>query len=341
MDTLNINLKELYRVIWKEKWLIIAITSVITLSGVAYALLAREEFGTHGKILPEVQGKGGSLGQFSGLAAIAGIDLSTMSGYMDAVRPDLYADVINSTPFFLSLLKHEVHTKENRKLTFDEFYHEIFENGKEVDEEDLIKYPVKEDGITLINLRDEYRLRSLKERINAVFDKKTGVITIYTLMPDPVVAAEVTKFAMEYLVDYVKNYRTQKMRQEVEYLKHQLDQSQKKYYSTQETKAKYSDEFRGMMLQSADIKRERLDLEYKISSTFYNEILKKYEEAQFKLHQETPVFAILEPPVAPAEKTKPRRTLIVLACMFFGGVLSTAIALIRKENYKLIFPVLF
>lgn len=335
-ENISIDFKALFRLIWKEKWWIILVTTVVTALGIAYALLAQEEFTTKGKILPEIQGKGaGNLSQFAGLASLAGIDLNSLGGSaVDAVRPDLYPDVITSTPFYLELFKTQVHTRDNQVMTFENYYHNILEKGKEPKEKLLKKYPVKEEGIILVNRLNEIRLKALRERITSGIDRKSGVITINVKMPDPVVAAETAKFAMEYLMEYVKNYRTEKLRQDVDYLSDQVDASRGKYHSSQEKKARYTDQFQDMRLQSADVQRERIDAEYRLSSTFYNELLKKLEEAKFKLHQQTPVFKILEPPVVPAKRTEPKRSVIAIASVIFGGVLGLALVLIRKENYK-------
>lgn len=219
-------------------------------------------------------------------------------------------------------------------MAFEQYFHEVIEEGKEPKEAFLKKYPVKEDGIIVVNRLDEARLKNLRQRISANIDKKSGVISINAKMPDPVVAAGITRFAMEYLMNYVKNYRTQKLRQDVDYLGQQVAASRGKYYSTQEKKARYTDQFQDMRLQSADVQRERIESEYRLSSSFYNELLKKYEEAKFKLHQETPVFQVLEPPVVPVLKSEPKRAVISLVFMILGGVMALGIVLIKGKNWK-------
>lgn len=338
-EEVRIDFQAFGELIRKEKWRIILITFIITALGVMYAFYAREEFETQGKILPEIQGKAaGGLSQFAGLASLAGIDLNSMGGGgVDAVRPDLYPDVITSTPFYLELFKIKIRTRENKEMTFEHYYHEVIEKGEKPKEKLLATYPVKEDGIIVINRLSEIRLKNLRERLNASIDKKSGVITISSKMPDPIVAAETAKFAMEYLMEYVKGYRTEKLRQDVNYLADQVSASRGKYYSTQEKKARYTDQFQDIRLQSADVQRERIESEYRLSSSFYNELLKKYEEAKFKLHQETPVFKVLEPPVAPAKKTEPKRVIIIAVCWVLGILIAVTAITLRKKQYKRIF----
>jgi uncharacterized protein involved in exopolysaccharide biosynthesis len=338
-EEIRFDLKALFQILWEEKWRVFLVTFVVVALGLCYALTKREEFSTQGRILPELQGKSsGGLGQFAGLASLAGVDLNSVSGAgVDAVRPDLYPDVVTSTPFYLELYKTKIHTKENREMTFEQYFHEVLEEGEIPDEKLTKKYPVKEEGIILINRLNEIRLKNLRSRITASIDKKSGIITISSKMPDPVVAAGVAKFAMNYLMSYVTDYRTEKLKQDVDYLGQQVAASRGKFYSSQERKARYTDAFQDMRLQSADVQRERIDSEYRLSSTFYNELLKKYEEAKFKLHKETPVFQVLEPPVVPMRKSEPRRAFIVLGAGIIGGILGLGAALVKGNNYRRVF----
>ncbi len=335
-DILTINFKELFKVLRKEKWWILLISVVFVSLGLWYAFSLREEFTSQGKILPEVTGKGGSMGQISGLAALAGVNLGTSAAGSDAIRPDLYPDVINSTPFFLELLKTEVTTRENQKLSFESYYHTVLEKGEEIDEENLKKFPVEQKGLIVINKLDEFRLKDLKDRVTATIDPKNGVISIQSKMPDPVVAAATTRFAMNYLVGYVTDYRTEKLKQDVDYLAGQVGVSKQKYYTDQARKASYTDQFQlgTLKSQSADVQRERIESEYRLSSGVYNELLKRYEEAKFKLHQETPVFQVLDPPVVANMKSEPRRSLILVAFLFLGGFIAILFSVFKSSNYK-------
>lgn len=335
-DNFRISINNFFSIIL-SKWKQCAIIILIFVSiGIWYALNSREEFKTFGSILPEIQSKGaGGLGQFAGIASLAGVDLSSLSGAsVDAIRPDLYPNVITSTPFYLALFKVTVSTINNDSLSFEEFYNKSIEDGKVISPKLLESHEVREKGLISLRRLDEIRLQDIKKRIQATIDRKTGIITISVKMPDPVVAAKVTKFAMEYLVNYVKIYRTEKLRNDVNYLSDQVASSRGKYYSTQEKKAKYSDQFQDIVLSSADIQRERIESEYRLTSSFYNELLKKYEEAKFKLHQETPVFKILEPPVVPVKRSEPQRKLIVLAFALMGTLLAIIYSLLINSNYK-------
>jgi uncharacterized protein involved in exopolysaccharide biosynthesis len=338
-NRVSVNFKELYSTLLLKKWLILGITFISMVVGIIYALTAREEFVSEGRILPEVQSNGGGFSQFSGLAALAGVDLNSIGGSgVDAIRPDLYPNVVTSTPFYLELLKELVVTKENKKVIFEDYYFEAIDEGKTPKKKLLNKYPVEPIGIIVINGISDRRLEDLRERVTASIDNRTGIISISTKMPDPVVAAKVTSFAMMYLMRYIENYRTEKLKKDVEYLSVQVSSSKRRYFSTQEKKAKYSDQFQigALRLASADIQRERIESEYRLSSSFYNELLKKLEEAKFKLQQETPVFKILEPPIAAVEEVEPKRSLIIFITMIIGFIAASCFVIIKHGERKIL-----
>lgn len=339
-DIISIDFSAFFKIIWKEKVWVILITLLFALGGIYYALTAREEFSTEGTILPEFQSKTGGLSQFAGLASLAGVDLSSMSGGLggvEAVRPDLYPTVVGSTPFFLELFKCKVVTRKREQMTFSQFY-DKYVLDDDIDEEyTKLTYPLNKDYLA-VTYQTEKNLKDLRKRITSSIDKKTGVITFTVKMPDPIVAALVTKFSMEYVKQYVINYRTEKAKRDLNFLAERLDAAKGKYYSNQTKKAQYSDQNQLSMIkvQSADLQRERIESEYKLSSSFYNSLLQKYEEAKLKVQQETPVLKVLEPPVVPNKRSEPKRVIVVLLATFLGGIFGIIVGLVRKKNYKLV-----
>ncbi|MER0440612.1 Wzz/FepE/Etk N-terminal domain-containing protein [Emticicia sp. W12TSBA100-4] len=337
-DIISIDFSAFFKIIWKEKVWVVLITLLFTIGGIVYALFVREEFVSTGKILPEYQSKAGGLSQFAGLASLAGVDLSSAAGGgSDAIRPDLYPDVLKSTPFFLELLKIKVRTKDNKEMTFSQFY-DIFVLDNKIEEKDTkIKFPTSNQYIA-VSYQTEKNLKDLRERISAVIDKKSGLITVTVKLPDPLVATIITDYSMNFLANYLTNYRTEKAKRDLDFLAERLDAAKGKYYNNQAKKAQYSDQnqLSMMKLQTADLQRERIESEYKISSTFYNTLLQKYEEAKLKLQQETPVIKVLEPPVVPNKRSEPKRAVIVILTTFLGGIFGIIFVLIRKKNYKLV-----
>ncbi|MGR3811421.1 Wzz/FepE/Etk N-terminal domain-containing protein [Jiulongibacter sp. NS-SX5] len=338
-DIITIDFKALLKVLWNEKWLIFGITSLFVIGGAWYAFTAPEEFVSEGKILPEVNGGGSSsLGGLANLVGIGGFELG-LKNNTDAIRPDLYPDVIKSTPFFLNLFKQKFLNKQGDSIRFEVFYHTEIEEGQPADEKDLERFKGSPQGVLVLNRLTENRIKDLKERLNASIDKKSGVISISAKMPDPVMAAEVASFSMDYLTNYVTDYRTEKLKQEVDFLGQKVAAARGEFYRDQSRKATYADQFSApsIRLQSADVQRERIESEYRLSSNVYNELLKKFEEAKLKVQQETPIFQVLEPPVISNFKSEPNRLMILVLVMILATLFTVVIALFRNKNYKKVF----
>lgn len=335
-DSININFKAFFQILWKEKLIILLVTALFTTGGIYYAFTAREEFISEGKILPEVFGKGSSMGGLSGLAALAGVNLGDMSS-SDAIRPDLYPEVLKSTPFFLELLKMKVNNKEGKLIPFEEYYKTTFKDDLEGIKENAYKVKSEGEPYVVLTKQQAFIIKDLRKRIIATSDKKTGIMSFSVKFPDPVVAANVATLSMAYLTDYVTTYRTQKVKKDLNFLEDRLAEAKGKYFSTQERKAQYSDQYQlpNIRLKAADIQRERIESQYSISQAMYNELVRQYEQAKIKVQQETPVFKVLEPASVPVKRSEPQRVVIVLVVGLIGCILSIFAALIIN-NYKIV-----
>ena len=84
-DQLNndeIDFRELFHVLWDKIFYIGAITSIFSLISIIYALMLPNIYESNALMMPveEDQGMSGMLGQYSGMASLAGISLPSDSG---------------------------------------------------------------------------------------------------------------------------------------------------------------------------------------------------------------------------------------------------------------------
>ena len=73
----QIDLRELFNVIFQGKWVIITITSVVSICAVIYSLSLPNIYQSKALLVPVTSSNGvsGSLGNYAGLAGLAGISL--------------------------------------------------------------------------------------------------------------------------------------------------------------------------------------------------------------------------------------------------------------------------
>src|SRR6218665_16836 len=337
---LKINFPAFWKLVKKNIWFLLGFSLLLSIPTAIYVFQKPNEYTSLASVMAELEASSaaGGLSKFAGLASLAGIDLSNLST-SDAVRPDLYPSIINNTSFFIFLLDQNVKLSNGKYVKFKDFYYKIYDldveeagsNGKGFVNKvrellGVAMSPIdnskdtKKDFVYLSKSDGEV-IEELMEKIVANMDKKTGITSISVKLPDPVTAAHVAQISMNYLTNFVINYRTEKSRVDRDFLKQQLDDAKGKYYNDQSRKAQYSDQFQAptIRLQSADIRRERIESDYKVSSAFYTQLLQQYETAKMKVQEQTPVFKTLQKPIIPYEKSGPRRVIMILFLGILGA----------------------
>ena len=152
----EIDLWELWDTVWSGRWLIIAITSLFAVGGVAYALMAQEWWRADVVLAPaDKKALPGALGQLGGLASLAGVNIGGGG---------------NQEP--LAVLKSKGFAREF--ITEQDLMPVLFKDFKSPDG----KAP---------DIRDAVRIFETVRTISD--DKKTGLVTLGVRWKDPETAA--------------------------------------------------------------------------------------------------------------------------------------------------------
>ena len=341
---MTIDIGKMFKVIKKNKWTILIATIVSAALGIFIAINIPNEYSSQVQILPELESKdaAGGLSKFKSLAGLAGVDLSSLSS-TEAVRPDLYPNILQSTPFLMDVMSLKVFaTKFKRSLKMSEFLEE--NSKKELSTRLFGESDGEEKDIPVINpknipfetirldTKQDLLIKDLKKRIGATLDKKTGVISIAVKMQDPVIAATIVRYAQDYLTNYVVKYRTEKTIKDINFLDARLNEAKRRYDDALYAYSSYQDRNKGLFLNI--VKDEGKKMQYGVDLAFnlYSELSKQLEEAKIKVHRETPIFKVLEPAQIPVKKSEPKRSIMVIGFAFLGLIGSMFYVLIR--NYK-------
>lgn len=315
--------------------------------GALYAFSKSNMYTAQTTVLPEIQARGaGGLGNLGSLAGLAGINIDNLSA-QDAIRPDLYPNVLQSVPFALDILKRPVYSQKfQERITLQEFMNRLSGNGffsrftsgfwdSKRKPNDETTRNLKDLGQAIqVTQEQEELIKRIQESASAVYDKKTGIITITAVEPDPVVAAAVAQLSLDYLTRYITTYRTEKSRKQVEFLKQQVLEAKKNYQTSEYTLSNYRDRNRNLFLETAKIDEQRLQADYLLAQSVYGELSKQLEQAKIKVQEETPVFKILEPPTVPLRKSGPKRTFIMIGFAIGGAFLMIAVAVANSISSK-------
>ena len=346
---ISINFGEIFRVLKAYKLFIAILALVFAGLGALYALTQPNEYTATVKLLPELDSKaaGGSLGGLKSLAGLAGIDLGGAGNSSEAIRPDLYPNIVQSAPFLQEALNSQVYFSKNKKwMKTSDFLNNkesnaplsLFGPGKEAEKEanERIQIPLNPASKELLNFskKEEGTLKNLKSRISAEIDKKSGIITITVKMQDPVVAANLTSLSQTYLTKYVVNYRTEKSRKEVKFLETRQAEARKRYDQALNNFSTYKDQNRNVFLNVVKDQEKKLQYEVDLAYNLYSSLSTQLADAQVKIHRETPVFKVLEPVQVPLLKSEPKRSLITLGFMFVGIFLALGYIFFKEVDLK-------
>ena len=295
------------------------------LVGILYAFTRPTVFTADVTVMPEIQARGGGLGNLGSLAGLAGINLDNANS-IDAVRPELYPDIVQSVPFALYLLKQPVYSQKLKaKMTLQTFIDRInddnfinsitnlFLSGDIKNDEEARLDPANFSRAIQVTKVQEQLIKWVQGTVTAVYDKKTGTLTITAVEQDPVVAATVTRLSLEYLTRYITSYRTEKATQQVVFLTQRVHEAKNRYQAVEYALSAYRDRNRNLLLQTAKIGEQRLQADYLLEQSVYNELSKQLEQARIKVQEETPIFKVLEPPTIPLRKSGPKRTYSALS----------------------------
>lgn len=312
------------------------------LFGALYALSKPNVYTAQVTVMPEIQGKGtGGLGSLGSLAGLAGVSLDNLGG-QDAIRPELYPTILQSVPFALDLLKQPVYSQKLKsRTTLQEFVKRVAREGfisrflnlfagADIAEDTEEKSDPKNYSQALqVTKEQDELIKVVQGSVTATYDKKTGIIAIVAIEPDPVVAATVARLSLEYLTTYITTYRTEKARKQVDFLVQQVEDSQKRYKATEYALSSYRDRNRSLFLNTAKIDEQRLQADYLLAQSVYTDLSKQLEQAKIKVQEETPIFKTLEPPTVPLRKSGPKRTIMVGVFCIVGALISIALLLVR------------
>jgi len=168
----------------------------------------------------------------------------------------------------------------------------------------------------------------LAGRIKVKNGESAGTINISVEMQDPLVAAQLTDSVVKCLTKYVIDYRTQKAKNDLEFIQERFDEAKDKYIKAQEALAYYRDQNKNIILASSKTEEERLVGDFTLTSTLYNSLAQQLEQAKIKVQENTPVFKIIEP-VKMGGKSKPNSSLILVVMTLLGIFIGIGINLIK------------
>lgn len=338
LEEQEINLIELIQKIWKKRWFILKACGIGAIIGLVVAFSIPKEYKTEVKLSPE-NALGNRIGQFGGLAAMAGINLGNAASGNDALSVNLYPDIVKSTPFLLELINVPIETKDGKIKT--SFYEYITQHQRNVWWSYITGAPFKLIGWVVslfkekvpeevsdkidpfkLTLEQEGFINSLQDKISVTVDNKSGVITGTVTMQDPLVSASIMDIVLVNLQKYVVDYRTRKAKHDLAFTEKLFNEAKDNYYKLQQAYARYVDENRNVISASSRTEEERLRNEMNLAYGVYSQMAQQLEMNKVKVQEQTPVYTVIEPARVALGASKPSKAMILIAFILLAGFIS-------------------
>ncbi len=295
----EIDLKELFAVLWAGRIKILAITTIFAVASVIYALTLPNQYKATILLSPSqstTSGISGSLGQLGGLASLAGVNI----GGGESNESQLAQEIMKSWGFVEGFIAEndlaiEVYAAEgwdraSNKLELD---HDVYDTETNA--------WLVEDDFGQQGPPNSWELyQAFSERIEVSEDKKSGLISVSIEYYSPQIAKQWLDLYISSINKHMQERQMIKVASNIEFLEAQIEKTA----------------ITGM--------RE----------VFYTIIEEQIKSKMLAEASPNYAFEAVSPSMVPAEKSQPKRALICILGVLLGGMLSVLLVLVMHYARK-------
>lgn len=324
----------------KTKWSTILIFAFLGgLLGLVYSIIKKPKYNaTCTFVLEEGNKSSSGLGQYAGLASMAGIDLGgNVTGIFSG---DNIIELYKSRLMIEKALLSDAEFNGKNELLIDRYIsnNELRTRWKEKDHIDTItftgnpeKFDRKQDSIItdLVDLFNKQILNVAKP------DKKLSIIYVNVTSSDELFAKEFTNKLVETVNGFYIQTKTKKTYQNVQILQRQADSVRRELNSSISGVASAIDAAPNAnpSLLTLKVPSQRKQVDVQASTAIYAEVIRNLELSKISLLQETPLIQVIDKPVSPLKINRLGKISGLIFGAFIGFTL-TVILLLMVHLFK-------
>ena len=296
----EIDLRELFVVLWAGRKLIAYVTSAFAVIAVIVALIIPNQYKATAVVAPAQSGSSSMLGamasQFGGLASLAGIELGGSEGgeaqeAMEIMQSWGFIETfIEKNNLAVEVFAAEGWDAQNNKLSIDGSLYDT-------EQQQWVRNPPSGKTIapTSWELYEEF-----SERLSVTSDKKTGLVSVSVEYYSPLIAKQWVDLYIATINDYMRDRKLAQVNRNIEYLEVRIEKTA----------------IAGM--------RE----------VFYQVIEEQIKNKMLAEASPEYAFTTVSRAMLPEEKSQPKRALICVLATLLGVMLSMLIVLVMHYSQK-------
>ena len=287
----EINMRELFTIVWQGKWIVLTTTFIFALVAVFYALSLPNIYKSEVLLAPVSKDSGLKIpGQLGGLAALAGVSIGNVGGNSTGLALEILksreflGNFIEKYDLFLPIMAAEGWSRANDSLLLD---HDIFDSNtlQWVRE---VKPPFKAKPSLLETYKKFMNLLSVSQ------DETSGMVLLSVSHYSPFLAKDWASKLVKEINDEMRNRELSEAQDSIDYLNRQIEQT-----------------------NIADVR-----------TMLFSLIEEQSKTVMLANVREEYVFKTLDPAVVAENKAKPARALICIIAVMLGGMLSVLSVLV-------------
>ncbi len=299
-DEINLNLQELFNILWKGKWIIISITAFVSIIGLIYSLLLPNIYESKAVLASSDSSSNisRSLQNYAGLAGLAGISLPSGDNETNSAQAmqklrslSFFENNFLPKIFLPDLMALKSWDNMTNTLSYDENIYN--ENTKKWVRD--FSFPSKQ-----IPSAQESLKVFITQHLNISEDKRTGFITIRIKHQSPFVAKKWSELLVNEINVFYREKDKLQAEKAVSFLNKQITMT-----NLAEVKVAIS-----QLLQEETKKLSLIE-----ANQFY-------------------VYEYIDPPAVMEKKSEPSRTSICIFSALLGGMLSILFVIIKHYAFR-------
>ena len=343
----EIDLVAILKTVFHARRFVIKTTILFSVFGVVLALISPTKYSASSTFVPQLS-EGRTNSSLGGLASLAGINLSAIMGSQpQEIPPSLYPQIAESIPYRLALLEAKVGSSDTsfRNYILDQ-------NGGVATLPLLKKYTIGPPGLlsnkktdknessdsSLFQVTEEDKdlFRFVAKALSIEVDEQEGVVSIIVELADRMVAAQLAQAATDLLQRNIIAFKSQSARNNLEFIERQYESKRKEFEEVQDSIAIFKDQNLNITSSLYQNQLSRLEAQFAVTSSVFQELAGQVEQAKIQVNKDTPIFTIIEPVSVPLERSKPKRSMMVIIWTFLGGLFSVGWILVKPPAQQII-----
>ena len=296
----EIDLRELFSVLWAGKILIVAVTAIFAMVSVGYALSLANQYKASAVVSPSQSGGsslGAMAGQLGGLASLAGINIG--SGESNETQEAM--EIMQSWAFMEEFIQtHDLQVPIYAAIGWDKGSNSL-KLDNDLYDVTSERWLIEDDESGENRAPSSWELyEAFRGRVAVSQDKKSGLINISVEYYSPQIAKQWVDLFITTINDYMRARKLEQVNRNIEYLTAQIDKT-----------------------AIADMRE-----------VFYQLVEEQTKSKMLAEASPEYAFATVSRAMVPEEKSQPQRALVCVLGTLLGGMLSVLWVLVRRYAFS-------